>query len=164
MNRPLVATGITLVIVGIFALLGASGVLGVTMQMMWPFSILVPGLYFEIGFFLKRGKLDGDVLIPAAMMIVYAVLFLASAWGGRDLIFVAWPVFPLGAALGFLQAYYFGNKNILYLITGQALGIFSLLGLIFVAAGLSTDGVVFPILVVVLGILAIVQAVYRKQE
>ncbi len=164
MNKPLIATGMTLIVVGVFSLLGASGVLGVTMEMLWPLSILVPGLYFEGVYFAKKGKFDGEILIPAAMLITYSVLFLAAAWSGSSLIFIAWPVFPLGAALGFLQAHYFGRKNSVYLVIGQALGIFALVGLIFVATGVSTEGVVFPIIVTILGMLAIFQAVYRTGE
>lgn len=163
MNRTLIYTGTSLLVLGLFSLLAATGVLPVHMGFIWPLSLLIPGLFFEIAYFIQAERYREEILIPAGLLIVYSALFLYIGSAGTERLLLWWPVFPLGAGIGFLQAWVFGAHRVAYLMIGQFLGVFSLLALVFNALGVDLYGVLFPIVLILLGLAAMVQAYLRKR-
>ncbi len=158
MKKSWMVTGIALLSVGVISLLGATEVIPISMGYIWPLSLLLPGLYFESAFFFKREAFKEEILIPSGLLIVYALYFYVAQARGFALMQSTWPIFPLGVSLGFLQAYFLGEHKFSYLLVGQILLVFSVMAILFTTLGMDIEGVVFPIVLIFLGVLAIVQA------
>ena len=158
MKKSMVLTGIALLLIGLIALLGATDVIPVNMGMIWPLSLLLPGLFFQVIYWLKRDRFGEEILIPSGILIVYALFFYVAVARGYELLAAGWPIFPLGVALGFLQTYLFGSRKPVYLLIGQILLIFSVLAILFNSLRIDLDGILFPVILMFLGILAVIQA------
>ncbi|QRN85858.1 hypothetical protein JR334_01080 [Clostridia bacterium] len=164
MKKTMVMTGITLLLVGLISLLGATDVIPLGMGLVWPLSLLLPGLFFQIIFWVKRNRFGEEILIPSGILIVYALFFFVAESRGFEILSTGWPIFPLGVALGFLQTYLFGSRKSIYLFIGQILLIFSVLAILFNSLSLDLDGILFPIILMFLGILAVIQAFWKDRS
>jgi hypothetical protein len=164
MKKSMVLTGITLLLVGLISLLGATDLIPLDMGLIWPLSLLLPGLFFQIIFWVKRDRFGEEILIPSGILIVYALFFYVAETRGYAILATGWPIFPLGVALGFLQTYLFGSRKQVYLLIGQTLLIFSVLAVLFNSLGIDLDGVLFPVILMFLGVLAVIQAFWKDRN
>ncbi len=120
--------GLFLLFIGVLLILSNFGVIKIIWENLWPLFLLVPGIVFELSYFIYRK--DAGFLVPGGMLITYGLLFLVNVIYGWHLMEDLWPIFPLGVAIGLLQLYIFGGREKGLLIPVGILGAISLFFLI----------------------------------
>jgi len=153
--------GLFLLFIGVLLILSNFGVIEIVWENLWPLFLLIPGIVFELSYFIYR-KDDGNrggiedfpgsgLLVLGGILITYGLLFLVNVIYGWHLMENLWPIFLLGVAIGLLQAYLFGRREKYLLIPVGILGVISLFFLInnlfFIHFGLLAG-----ILLVIIGI------------
>ena len=116
--------GLFLLIIGIVLILVNFKVIDIVWENLWPVFLLVPGILFEMGYFIFRK--DAGLLVPGGILITYGILFSVNVVYGWHLMEDLWPVFPLGVAIGLFQLYLFGVREKGLLIPVGILGVISL--------------------------------------
>ena len=132
--------GIFLLFIGILLILANFGVIKIAWDNLWPLFLLIPGIFFELSYFIyrkdagSRGGIEdfpgSSLLILGGIFITYGLLFLVNVIYGWHLMEYLWPIFLLGPAIGLLQAYLFGGRERYLLIPVGILGAISLFFLI----------------------------------
>ena len=145
MRRENLLIGIILILFGVIFLLSNFGILDISFQKLWPLFILVPGVLFELSFFISRK--DPGVLVPAGILITTGIVFCITVTLGWNLMAYLWPLFPFGVAVGLFQLYLFGNKETALLIPVGIIGGFSLVALTFTLDFWSMDLIISGILI-----------------
>ena len=120
--------GFLLLFIGVLLILSNFGVIEIIWDNLWPLFLLIPGIVFELSYFIYRK--DAGLLVPGGILITYGLLFLVNVNYGWHLMENLWPIFPLGVAIGLLQLYLFGVREKGLLIPIGILGIVSLFFLI----------------------------------
>ncbi len=120
--------GFLLLFIGVLLILSNFGVIEIIWDNLWPLFLLIPGILFELSYFIYRK--DAGLLVPGGILITYGLLFLVNVSYGWHLMEDLWPIFPLGVAIGLLQAYLFGGREKYLLIPVGILGAVSLFFLI----------------------------------
>ncbi len=120
--------GFLLLCIGVILILSNFGVIEIVWDNLWPLFLLVPGIVFELSYFIYRK--DAGLLVPGGILITYGLLFLVNVIYGWQLMEYLWPLFPLGVAIGLLQLYLFGVREKGLLIPVGILGAISLFFLI----------------------------------
>lgn len=120
--------GLLLLFIGVLLILSNFGAIKIIWENLWPLFLLVPGIVFELSYFIYRK--DAGLLVPGGMLITYGLLFLVNVIYGWHLMEYLWPIFPLGVAIGLLQLYIFGGREKGLLIPIGILGAISLFFLI----------------------------------
>jgi hypothetical protein len=106
-QRSAIWTGGMLIIVG--ALFLAINLLEIEWRNVWPLLFFaIAAVNFLI--FLSNRRNYG-VLMPAAIMVVYGILFQYCAVAGWWHMGELWPLFILGPGLGFFMMYLFGKRE-----------------------------------------------------
>jgi len=142
-------SGIAIILVGIFLLLGKVGVFDFVGSRIWPVFILAPGLFFHFLFFAKG--LPSGVLIPGGILTVISFMFFYCNIFGWDSMSYLWPGFIMAVAIGLFETYFFDSNKPKAAFIGSAILAmisaiffsFSLLlasGIYFVAVGLIVLG------------------------
>ena len=132
--------GFLLLCIGLILILSNFGVMEIAWDNLWPLFFLIPGILFELSYFIYRDD-DGNrggiedfpgssLLILGGIFIIYGLLFLVNVIYGWHLMEDLWPIFLLGVAIGLLQAYLFGGREKVLLIPVGILGAISLFFLI----------------------------------
>ncbi|MEB3100664.1 hypothetical protein [Ferviditalea candida] len=109
MPRNSYASGMFLLIFGIFILLGKLGVIGFLISLLWPAVLLIPGLLLHWLYFARL--LPSGMLIPAGMLTTYALMFFFANLFGWGMMKYIWPGFIFGAAVGFYEIYLFDRGS-----------------------------------------------------
>lgn len=120
--------GLLLLFIGAMLILSNFGVIEIVWDNLWPLFLLIPGIFFELSYFIYRK--DAGLLVPGGILITYGLLFLVNVNYGWHLMDNLWPIFPLGVAIGLLQLYLFGEREKGLLIPVGILGTISLFFLI----------------------------------
>jgi len=120
--------GLLLLCIGVLLILSNFGVIEIVWDNLWPLFLLIPGIVFELSYFIYRK--DAGLLVPGGILITYGLLFLVNVNYGWHLMEYLWPIFPLGVAMGLLQLYLFGTREKGLLIPVGILGAISLFFLI----------------------------------
>lgn len=120
--------GLFLLFIGVVLILANFGVIEIVWENLWPLFLLIPGILFELSYFIYRK--DAGLLVPGGILITYGLLFLVNVMYGWHLMEDLWPIFPLGVAIGLLQLYLFGVREKGLLIPIGILGAISLFFLI----------------------------------
>ena len=120
--------GLFLLFIGVLLILANFGVIEIVWDNLWPLFLLIPGIVFELSYFIYRK--DAGLLVPGGILITYGLLFLVNVIYGWHLMENLWPIFLLGVAIGLLQAYLFGGREKYLLIPVGILGAISLFFLI----------------------------------
>ena len=120
--------GFLLLCIGVILILSNFGVIEIVWKNLWPLFLLIPGIVFELSYFIYRK--DAGLLVPGGILITYSLLFLVNVIYGWHLMENLWPIFPLGVAIGLLQLYLFGGREKGLLIPIGILGAVSLFFLI----------------------------------
>jgi len=146
--------GFLLLFIGVLLILANFGVIKIVWENLWPLCLLIPGIVFELSYFIYRK--DAGLLVPGGILITYGLLFLVNVIYGWRLMEDLWPIFPLGVGIGLLQLYIFGGREKGLLIPVGILGAISLFFLInnlfFINFGL-----VAGIMLMVIGIWIIIK-------
>ncbi len=141
--------GLLLLLIGAMLILSNFGVIEIVWDNLWPLFLLIPGIVFELSYFIYRK--DAGLLVPGGILITYGLLFLVNVNYGWHLMDNLWPIFPLGVAIGLFQLYLFGEREKGLLIPIGILGAISLFflinNLVFIDFGLLAG-----ILLVLIGI------------
>jgi len=95
--------GIVLLLVGLFVLLGETGVFALIGGKVWPFLMFLIGIVFYK--LTRAALLPAVVMVPAGMLTIYGILFMASCWIHWKLFGLLWPLFLIGIGVG-LYGYY----------------------------------------------------------
>ena len=144
--------GFLLLFIGVILILSNFGLIDIIWENLWPLFLLIPGIIFELSYFIYRKGVG--LLVPGGILITYGFLFVVNIIYGWHLMKVFWPVFPLGVAIGLLQLYLFGQREKGLLIPIGILGVVSLFflinNLLFINFGLLAG-----IVLIVAGILII---------
>jgi len=120
--------GLSLLFIGVLIILANFGVIEIVWENLWPLFLLIPGIVFELSYFIYRK--DAGLLVPGGILITYGLLFLVNVIYGWRLMEYLWPIFPLGVAIGLFQLYLFGGREKGLLIPVGILGAISLFFLI----------------------------------
>jgi hypothetical protein len=120
--------GFLLLCIGVLLILSNFGVIEIVWNNLWPLFLLIPGILFELSYFIYRK--DAGLLVPGGILITYGLLFLVNVIYGWHVMEDLWPIFPLGVAIGLFQLYLFGGREKGLLIPVGILGIVSLFFLI----------------------------------
>ena len=120
--------GLFLLFIGVLLILANFGVIEIVWDNLWPLFLLIPGILFELSYFIYRK--DAGLLVPGGILITYGLLFLVNVNYGWHLMENLWPIFPLGVAIGLFQLYLFGGREKGLLIPVGILGAVSLFFLI----------------------------------
>ena len=120
--------GLFLLFIGVLLILSNFGVIEIIWEDLWPLFLLIPGILFELSYFIYRK--DAGLLVPGGILITYGLLFLVNVIYGWRLMEYLWPIFPLGVAIGLFQLYLFGGREKGLLIPVGILGAISLFFLI----------------------------------
>jgi hypothetical protein len=120
--------GLSLLFMGVLIILANFGVIEIVWENLWPLFLLIPGIVFELSYFIYRK--DAGLLVPGGILITYGLLFSVNVIYGWRLMEYLWPIFPLGVAIGLFQLYLFGVREKGLLIPVRILGAISLFFLI----------------------------------
>jgi len=120
--------GIFLLLIGVLLILANFGVIEIAWDNLWPLFLLIPGIFFELSYFIYRK--DAGLLVPGGILTTYGLLFSVNVIYGWHLMDNLWPIFPLGVAIGLFQLYLFGGREKGLLIPVGILGAISLFFLI----------------------------------
>ena len=120
--------GLSLLFIGVLMILANFGVIEIVWENLWPLFLLIPGIVFELSYFIYRK--DAGLLVPGGILITYGLLFSVNVTYGWHLMEDLWPIFPLGVAIGLLQLYIFGVREKGLLIPIGILGAISLFFLV----------------------------------
>lgn len=108
MQRNTQWIGIFLIFIGLFFLIFKAIGFKVTMSLIWPIFLLIPGLLFHL--FAFRYRILG-FFIPGGILVTYGLLFLFCGLFGYDSLAYLWPFFILGPGFGLLEFYLFGVRE-----------------------------------------------------
>ena len=120
--------GLFLLIIGVLLILANFGAIEIAWDNLWPLFLLIPGIFFELSYFISRK--DAGLLVPGGILTTYGLLFSINVIFGWHLMDNLWPIFPLGVAIGLFQLYLFGGREKGLLIPVGILGAVSLFFLI----------------------------------
>jgi len=101
--------GLFLLFIGVLLILANFGVIEIAWDNLWPLFLLIPGIFFELSYFISRK--DAGLLVPGGILITYGLLFSINVIFGWHLMDNLWPIFPLGVAIGLFQLYLFGGRE-----------------------------------------------------
>lgn len=101
--------GFFLLFLGILFILINFELININWEKLWPFFLLIPGILFEVSYFIFRK--DAGLLVPGGILITYGLLFFMNSLYGWQMMEKLWPIFPLGVAIGLFQLYFFGNRE-----------------------------------------------------
>ena len=145
MRRDNLFVGAALILFGIIFLLSNFDIIDISIQKLWPLFILVPGVLFELAFFMNRK--EPGLLVPAGIFITTGIVFIITVTFGWNIMAYLWPLFPFGVAVGLFQLYLFGGKETELLIPVGIIGGFSLVALTFTLDFWSMDLIISGILI-----------------
>ncbi|MEX2414680.1 MAG: hypothetical protein WD424_00935 [Paenibacillaceae bacterium] len=150
MNRNSYFSGLTIIVVGIFLLLGKIGVFDFIGSMIWPIFVLLPGLFFHFLFFAKG--LPSGILVPGGLLTVYSFMFFYCNLFGWDSMSYLWPGFIMGVAIGLFEAYFFDPNKPKAAFIGSA--ILAIIAAIFFSFTLlMTSGIyIIALALIILGV------------
>ncbi len=146
--------GIILLSIGILALLYRLDIIAISWKYIWPLALLIPGVLFHLSFIVGSIR-NAGILVPGGILIIIAAIFYICGFVGWHLMSRLWPFFILAPAIGLLELYLFGSRKRGLLIP---ICLLAALGLIFLfVMSLNVDfGLIFPIILIILGLIIIV--------
>lgn len=129
----------------------------------WPLFILIPGVLLEISFFSLRK--EPAILVLAGILTTTGLLFIFETSTNWKYSTETWPIYTLGLAIGLFQYYIFSKKNNTLLFFIALLAFISILSFAINFLGniysWLTYGLVFPCLIIVLGIYVLLKNILR---
>jgi len=154
-NNGVVVFGLILILIGLIGILNGLEIIDVSWRNIWPLFILVPGLLFELGYFIN-GRKEPGLLVPGGILITYGALFLFCALYGMEWMQKLWPIFLLGPAVGLFQLYAFGPREKGILIPVGILGLLTAIFLTTNFSNLNIGGMIFPVVLIIVGFIIVI--------
>jgi hypothetical protein len=149
-GKPSIVPGLILIFIGIVAVLNNFEAINLDWEVLWTYFILLLGLIFWLGFIFDRSK-DG-LIMPGTILLTYGIILnLHMRFGNMDIL---WPFFILGPAFGFYAMYLLGKRDRGLLIPAVIL---TIIGSIFLLQSYSYIRYVWPLVLVVLGVLLLLR-------
>lgn len=142
-----------LVLFGGLWLLGNLNVIHVGWGVLWPLFPLGLGLAFHAMYWV-RGR-DAGVLVPGGILTTYGLFWLLQNFTTWNLSGDLWGVYPLGVAIGLLELYAFGGRQMGLL---WPIGILGFVGM----AGIISMTISWGVIVALVLIAAGVQMIMRR--
>ncbi len=134
MEKKESTVGIILIIIGAIVLVDRIFNLKfLSMSNFWPLFVLIPGLLFEVSYFVTRR--DPGILVPGGILTTIGLLFFFETFTGWQFARDTWPIYPLSVAIGLFQLYLFGYRQKALLIPVFILGCVSLISFVIIIMG-----------------------------
>lgn len=125
-----------------------------SMHYFWPIFVLVPGLIFEVTYYMT-GK-DPGILVPGGILTTIGILFFFETFTNWYFSAYTWPVYPLAVAIGLFQLYLFGGRKWGLLVPIGILTAVSAISFASMVLGTLFNWInfsfIFPIILILLGI------------
>ncbi|HPB47789.1 MAG: hypothetical protein KBG82_00770 [Spirochaetes bacterium] len=121
---------------------------------LWPYSILVLGIFF----FIMAGKTNPDLYIPATMLILSSLFFIYNIFTNWQNHNKLWPSYILMVSISFFVATFLGKQK--SFLAGAFILLIVSLCLFFVAFKVLTF---WPVLLIILGLWIILDKNIFKQ-
>lgn len=155
--------GIFLIAIGVLFLVGKFYDLRFfDISMLWPLLILVPGLLFELSFFIS--KKDPGLLVPGGILTTIGIVFLVNNIAGHNIIRYLWPFFPMSVAIGLFQLYLFTDRHWALLIPVGIIGGLSMIFLASILMDMSLGILFVAAIFIIAGIFIILGGARKKQD
>lgn len=106
--------GLIFITIGVLFTFTNMGLINIQMDFLWPIFILVPGLIFEYSYF--STKRAPGLLFPGAILTSLGLIFFFHTLTRFMFIEYLWPLFILPTGLAFLQFYFYGYQQKVFLI------------------------------------------------
>lgn len=153
-KRSNLVIGALLITAGILFLLSSLGMFSFDWSVIWPLSLLIPGIYMHFAFFTGIDK-NAGILVPAGILTTYGLLFYANIFFGWAMMATLWPLFLIGVAVGLFELYLFGNRDKGLLIPVFILGGIGASALFNYMVKFDIKAYLVPIILIGLGLLII---------
>lgn len=153
--------GIVFIIIGLFVLAESYFHLNLTIDNLWPLFILVPGLAFEISYFVYRG--EPGLLVPGGILSIIGLLFIfetATNWAYSK---YTWPVYILAPAVGLFQLYIHGGREKGLLIPVSILTAIALFSFFSMSLSWPITKLIFGSALIILGVYYLFKG-YKKNK
>lgn len=160
MSRPVM--GFILVLIGAAVILNRINLNIVPVHLYWPLWLLIPGIGFQIGFFVRPHVGRAGLLMPGGILTVLGIVFFLERLPSFGH-FVLWPLILLAPATGFLEMYFFGRRAWRHLLAGGLLllvAAVAYINLFVMQSGAVLLGAAF----VVIGIYVIVRPLLKRDD
>ncbi len=141
--------GVLLIGFGLFFL--AVNFLQINLETVWPVILLVPAIVFVI--MVARDRNAYGLMMPATILLVYALLFFTCEVSGWDILERLWPVFILAPGLGFFMLYLTGRREAGLLVPATIL---TGISLVFLLVNFGY-GYLWPAVLILAGVLLLVR-------
>ena len=129
----------------------------------WPLLILIPGVLLEISFFCL--KKEPAILVLGGIFTTTGLLFVFETSTNWQYSTDTWPIYTLGLAIGLFQYYLFSTKNkslMVFIFLLSFISIFSFaINFLGDTYTFLTYGLLFPCLIILLGIYILLKNVYH---
>ncbi len=129
----------------------------------WPLFILIPGILLEISFF--SFKKEPAILVLAGILTTTGLLFIFETSTNWKYSTETWPIYTLGLAIGLFQYYFFSKKNKTLLLLIALIAFISIFSFLVNFLGNTyiwlTYGLLFPCLIIVLGMYVFLKNITR---
>ena len=119
-------------------------------QNIWPLFVLIPGLMFELSFFVSRK--DPGLLVPGGILTTIGALFIFETMTNFRFAGSTWPVYPFAVAVGLFQLYLFSGREPALLIPVGILGGVSLIAFLSIFVSWFNLSLIFPFVLIILGL------------
>ncbi len=152
--------GTALILLGVFLILNnIFHIEFFSMRYLWPLFILVPGLMFELDYFINHR--NSGQLVPGGILTTIGVLFLFQVFTNYQYSSYTWPIYPLSIAIGLFQLYLHTDNSRGLLVPVFIIGGFSLVSLAALIlkdfAPWFNEGLIFPAVLILVGIYVLVR-------
>ncbi len=164
-NSGNLITGLILILIGVWFLLGKLGLNLPNIGNLWPIFPTLGGLALIALFF--RNQEDAGILIPGVAGFLVGIFFFFFTfnifkWGEMGQL---WPLFPLIGGVAFLATWFGGGRRELGLLApafgGMTVGI---IGLVITLGGFGVSLIVsyWPLILILLGIWVLAQNLIKN--
>ncbi|MGD6818003.1 LiaI-LiaF-like domain-containing protein [Metabacillus sp. 113a] len=151
-----------LILIGLLFLVQSFGWIDSIWKYSWPVILLAISVHYHITFFRgTRTQESAGILVPAGVMLVLGLLFLFGSVTGWSYAGSTWPLYMLAAAVGLFELWLFGGRAKGLLIPVFFLTVFSLY---FLARNLFPIQLIWPIVIIGLGLYYVLKTAANKNE
>jgi hypothetical protein len=148
-----------LITLGIIFLLNNFRIIDFNWESFWAYIIIAIGVIFWVGFLADRKK-DGFIM-PGTILLIIGLIFVYCSKFGWEAMDHLWPFFILAPAIGLYAMYFLGNHDRSLFIPA---GILTVIGLVFLFQSYPWIKLIWPIVVILIGILLLIKKRDNKKE
>lgn len=137
-----------------------------SIDILWPLFVLLPGLSFEISYFVT--KKNPGTLVPGGILTIIGLLFFFESSTNWAYSAYTWPIYIFAVSIGLFQSYIFSDgKKIGTLFSSLFLAIISILFFIMMVYGKEAEkyinfSTIIGLLLILCGIAALIKSFIKK--